>query len=59
VQDFTPVVADDEKAIQNTKGERWDAKEVHRNNGLAMIPEERDSENSVLTISVCSRGQKA
>ena len=41
VQDLTPVVADNEKAIQNTKGERWDGKEVHCSNGLAMVPEER------------------
>jgi hypothetical protein len=41
VQDLTPVVADNEKAIQNTKGERWDGKEVHRSNGFPMIPEER------------------
>jgi hypothetical protein len=24
MQDLPPVVADDEKAVQNTKGERWD-----------------------------------
>jgi hypothetical protein len=41
VQDLAPVVADDEKAIQNTKRERWDGKEVHRSNGLTMIPEKR------------------
>jgi hypothetical protein len=41
VQDVTPVVADDEKAIQKTKREGWDGKEVDRSNGLAMIPEER------------------
>jgi len=41
VQNLTPVVADREKAIQNTKSERWDCKEVHGSNCLAMIPEER------------------
>ena len=41
MQDLTPVVADDEKAIQNTKRERWDGEEVHRRNGLAMVSEER------------------
>ena len=41
MQDLTPVVADDEKAIQNTKGKRWDCKEVHGSNCLAMIPGER------------------
>jgi hypothetical protein len=41
VQDLAPVVADDEKAIQNTKRERWDCEEVKRSNCLTMIPEER------------------
>src|ERR1039457_1843476 len=41
MQDLTPVVADDEKAVQNTKSERWDGKKVHRSNGLAMVSEER------------------
>ncbi len=34
------VVADDEKAIQNTKRERWDGEKVHRSNGLTMVSEE-------------------
>src|SRR5260370_29529874 len=34
-------VADDEKAVQNTKRERWDGEEIHRGNGLAMVSEER------------------
>jgi hypothetical protein len=34
-------VADDKKAVQNAKGERWDGEEVHRRNGLAMVPEKR------------------
>jgi hypothetical protein len=33
MQDLPPVVADDEKAVQNTKRERWDGEEVHRRNG--------------------------
>jgi hypothetical protein len=41
MQDLTPVVTDDEKAVQNTKRERWHGKEVHRGNGLAMVSEER------------------
>src|SRR5256885_13298953 len=41
VQDLTPVVADDEKAVQNTKSERWDGEKVHRSNGLTMVSEER------------------
>src|SRR6516165_3089206 len=41
MQDLTPVVDDDEKAVQNTKRECWDGEKVHRRNGLAMVPEER------------------
>jgi hypothetical protein len=41
MQDLTPVVADDEKAVQNTKSERWDGEKVRRSNGLAMVSEER------------------
>ena len=41
MQDLTPVVDDDEKAVQNTERERWDGEEVHRSNGLAMVSEER------------------
>jgi len=41
MQDRTPVVADDEKAVQNTKRERWDGEEIHRRNDLAMVSEER------------------
>jgi hypothetical protein len=39
--DLTSVVAGDEKAVQNTKRERWDGEKVHRRNGLAMVSEER------------------
>src|SRR5260370_21939027 len=41
MQDLPPVVADDEKAVQNTKRERWDGEEIHCRNGLAMVSEER------------------
>src|SRR5664279_4497381 len=41
VQDLTPLVADHEKAVKNTKRERWDGEEVHRRNGLAMVSQER------------------
>src|SRR5580704_630081 len=41
MQDLTPVVVDDEKAVQNTKSESWDGEEVHRSNGLPMVSEER------------------
>ena len=34
-------MADDKKAVQNAKRERWDGEEVHRRNGLAMVPEKR------------------
>jgi hypothetical protein len=33
-QDFTPVVADNEKTVQNTEGECWDGEKVHRRNTL-------------------------
>jgi len=41
MQDLAPVVADEEKAVQNTKRERWDGEKVHCGNGLAMVSEER------------------
>jgi hypothetical protein len=37
MQDLPPVVADDEKAVQNTERERWDSEEVvwsKNSNGL-------------------------
>jgi hypothetical protein len=37
VQDLSPVVADDEKAVQNTKRERWDGEEVHGGNRFPMV----------------------
>jgi hypothetical protein len=36
LQDLTPIVVDNEKAVQNTERERWDGEEVHGSNGLAM-----------------------
>jgi hypothetical protein len=41
MQNLSPVVADDEKALQNTKRERWDGEEIHCSNGFAMVSEER------------------
>src|SRR5215468_11195044 len=41
MQDLPPVVADDEKAVQNTKRERWNGEEIHCSNCLAMVSEER------------------
>jgi hypothetical protein len=32
MQDLPPVVADDEKAVQNTERERWHGEEIHRRN---------------------------
>ena len=41
MQDRPPVVAHDEKAVRNTKRERWDGEEIHCSHGLAMVSEER------------------
>jgi hypothetical protein len=41
VKDSTTVVADDEKAVENAKSKRGYGEEVHRGNGLAMVPQER------------------
>src|SRR5260370_8340492 len=41
MQDLPSVVADDEKAVKNTKRERWDGEEIHCRNCLAMVSEER------------------
>src|SRR6266699_1693002 len=51
VQDLTPVVADNEKTVQNTKRQRWDGEEVHRSNGLAMVSEERQPSLHRICIS--------
>jgi hypothetical protein len=51
VQDLTPVVADHEKAIQNTKRQRWDCEEVHRRDCLAMVSEERQPSLHSIWIS--------
>jgi hypothetical protein len=40
VQDPPPIMADDEKAIEQTKGDRWDCEEVHRGDGLPMVSKE-------------------
>src|SRR5215471_12638309 len=55
MQDLTPIVADNEKAVQNTERERWDGEEVHRRNGLTMVFEERHP--SLCRISI-SRGSR-
>ena len=51
MQDLTPLVADDEKAVQNTKRERWDGEKVHRRNGLTMVSEERQPSLQRIWIS--------
>jgi hypothetical protein len=37
MQDLPQVVADDEKAVQNTKRDRWDGEEIHCSNCLPMV----------------------
>jgi hypothetical protein len=37
VQDATPVMADDEKAIEQIEGDGRDSEEVHGGNGFAVI----------------------
>jgi len=37
VKDLTPVVADDEKTVQNTKRERWHGEEVHGGYRFPMV----------------------
>src|SRR5260370_10187825 len=54
MQDLRPVVAEDEKTVQNTKRERWDGEKVHRSNGLAMVSEERQPALHRVWISRCS-----
>src|ERR1022692_2146331 len=41
VKDSTTVVADDEKAVDRKSTKRGYGEEVHRGNGLAMVPQER------------------
>jgi hypothetical protein len=42
-QDLTPVVPDEEKPVQNPKGERWHGEKVLRRDGLAMVSEDVSS----------------
>jgi hypothetical protein len=39
-KDTTPIVADDEEAIEHTKRDRWNGEEIHRRNTFPMIAEE-------------------
>jgi hypothetical protein len=42
MQDLTPIVADNEKAVQNTERERWDSEEVHRTMASAIALQDLD-----------------
>src|SRR5580765_2398841 len=57
MQHLPPVVADDEKAVQNTKRERWDGEEIHCSNGFAMVSEERQPALHGIWNSRCSPGR--
>ena len=46
-----PDMADDEKAVQNTKRERWDVEEIRCRNCLAMVSEERQPSLHLIGIS--------
>jgi hypothetical protein len=37
VQDAPPIMADDEEAVENAKGNRWHSKEIHGCNGFSMV----------------------
>src|ERR1700731_2420916 len=54
MQNLTAVVADDEKAVNNTKRERWDGKEIHRRNGLTMVSEEGQPSLQGIWVFWCS-----
>jgi hypothetical protein len=41
MQDTTPIVADDEEAIEHPKGDSRNSEEVHRGDGLSMVTEKR------------------
>jgi hypothetical protein len=58
MQDLPPVVADDEKAVQNSKRERWDGEEIHCSNGLAMVSEERQPALHSIGISRSRDGER-
>src|ERR1022692_427102 len=54
VQDPTPVVADHEEAVQNAEGQGRHREEVHRRNGLAMVPQESQPAPGGVRRSWCS-----
>ena len=40
-QNFPTTVADHEKAVQDSEGKRRHGEEIHRRNGLAVVPQKR------------------
>jgi hypothetical protein len=40
VQDTAPIMADDEKAVEHAKRDRWHSEEIHRSNGVAVVSKE-------------------
>jgi hypothetical protein len=54
VQDAPPVMGDHEEAIENTEGERWHSKEVHRCDHFTVVPQECLPSLCWLRISRCS-----
>ncbi len=54
MEDTPPVMTDDEEAVENTKGDRWDREEVHRCDRLAVIPQEGQPALRRLGISWCT-----
>src|SRR5712692_4420065 len=54
VEDAPPVMADDEEAVENAERDRRDRKEVHRCDGLAVIPQEGQPALRRLGVSGCT-----
>src|SRR5665213_553818 len=41
MQDASPIMTDDEEAVENTEGQRWNGEEIHCGDSLPMIAEKR------------------
>ena len=54
VEDAPPVMADDEKAVENAKSDRWHREKVHRYDGLAVIPQEGQPALGRFGVSGCT-----
>lgn len=54
VQDATPVMANDEKAVEQVESDGGDSKEVHRGNSLAVIVKKRKPTLRRFSISRCT-----